>query len=65
VAARYEEAKAACGGEEAFKTTYLAAFTAVEAKKAEKGHRPLPVNLDVLHEIEGYLRPAPNGLSHQ
>jgi len=33
------------------------AFTEVETKKADKGHRPLPANLAVLDELEAYLRP--------
>jgi len=36
VSTRYEEAKAVCGGEEAFKRIYLMAFTEVETKKADK-----------------------------
>jgi hypothetical protein len=65
VAARYEEAKAVCGGEEPFKKLYLMALTEVEAKKAAKGHKPLPVNLDVLDEIESYLHPKPGNSSHR
>ena len=65
VAARYAEAKAVCGGEETFKKTYLVAFAEVEANRADKGHRALPANLDVLYEIEGYLSPTPSPSIHQ
>ncbi|KIM90936.1 hypothetical protein PILCRDRAFT_1173 [Piloderma croceum F 1598] len=65
VAARYEEAKVVCGGEEAFKKQYLMALTQVEARKAAKGHRPLPVNLDVLGEIESYLYPQLGHSNHR
>jgi hypothetical protein len=65
VAARYEEAKAICGGEEAFRKRYLMALTEVEAKKAAKGHRPLPANLNVLDEIESYLHPKLGHSNHR
>jgi hypothetical protein len=65
VSTRYEEAKAVCGGEEAFKRIYLMAFTEVETKKADKGHRPLPANLAVLDELEAYLRPTQDGSGHR
>jgi hypothetical protein len=65
VAARYEEAKVICGGEEAFKKRYLMALAEVEAKKAAKGHRPLLVNLNVLGEIESYLHPKLGHSNHR
>jgi hypothetical protein len=58
VAARVQEAKAVCGGEEAFKKLYLMVLTETEAKKAEKGLRPLPITLDVLDEVDDYLQSA-------